>query len=90
MDPKIKTTNNEWRNKAYILGSVLIIILILFLVYFLYTTGKYETQIQQDKTHWIEVGQNSTENYIIGNEKYPAKFKGNIVWLTKNELCEDD
>lgn len=93
MESKIKTASDEWRNRFYISISILIIIGFLFIGYILFTLDEVkelEKQTQETRENAIQIGQNSTINYIIGNKKYPTKFKGNIVWLTKNELCEED
>jgi len=92
MRSKIKTTNDEWRDRFYILISVLTIVGFLFISYILFTQGELkviEKQKQEVRENAIQIGQNSTINYIIGNKKYPTKFKGNIIWLTRNDLCEE-
>lgn len=90
---KIKTTNDEWRNRVYVLAFTTLVISLMFVGYIIHVKIK-ENQLRKEVNAALElaiqIGQNSTMNYIIGNEKYPAKFKGNKIWLTKKELCDDE
>ena len=92
MKSKIKTTNEEWKYRALVIALlllVLIIILVGAVFRYEYELKELEKQIQETKENSIQVGQNSTVNYIIANKKYPIRYKKNIIWLTKNDLCEN-
>ncbi len=77
----------------YALAFTVLVISLLFIGY-IFNVKIKEKQLRKEVDDALElaiqIGQNSTVNYIIGNEKYPTKFKGNIVWLNKVELCEDE
>ena len=89
----IKTINEEWKNRCFILGSVFLLVSFLFVAYLINASNqelKKEEALNQTKTSLIETGRNSTLNYIISNKVYPTKYKGAVIWLNKFELCEED
>ena len=89
----MKTTNDEYRKRMYALAFTTLVISLMFVGYIIHVKVK-EQQLRKEVSEALElaiqVGQNSTMNYIIGNEKYPARFKGNTIWLSKVELCKDE
>jgi len=93
MNKQIKTTSDEYRKRVYALAFTVLVISLLFIGY-IFNVKIKEKQLRKDVDEALElsirIGQNSTINYIIGNEKYPVRFKGNTVWLNKVELCEDE
>ncbi len=90
---KIKTTNDEWKKRMYALAFGTLVISLLAVGYILQVKlneKQLRKEIDEGLKLAIQIGQNSTINYIIGNEKYPVRFKGNTIWLNKVELCEDE
>ena len=89
MNNKRKTTNDEYRKRVYALAFTVLVISLLFVGY-IFNVKIKEKQLRKEVNdalvQSVEIGQNSTVNYIIGNEKYPVRFKGNTVWLSKEEL----
>jgi len=91
MNPLIKTTNNQWKKRFFSLLLILILILVFLVVYIMRNqiqVIRLKLDVLRDKETHIQIGQNSTINYIIGNEKYPVRFKKNTIWITKEELCK--
>ena len=93
MNKKIKTTNDEWKKRIYALAFTTLVISLMFVGYIIHVKVK-EKQLRREVDDALElaiqIGQNSTVNYIMGNEKYPVRFKKNTIWLNKKELCEDE
>jgi len=90
MNKLIKTTNNQWKHRFFVLLGCFILFFLFFIIMVTRTEFK---KLKENVTKlyeidkYMEMGRESITNYIISNEKYPMRFKKNTIWVKKEELC---
>jgi hypothetical protein len=89
MNKTIRTTSDVWEKRFYVIVFFVAVLSLTFVFYITKTESQKDnlkTEINKSFTRGVEVGQNSTINYIIANEKYPKKYKGNIIFVKREDL----